>query len=108
MTISKPQSKPSRLVQRAVRLARPRMVAEGVNMLSLSRQIFDLSEGQRDEFNDLAEQRDIEARKLIKGLNIKYNEKAETVLNSEQKKKYEAVNSALRDFRRKVRPRCRI
>jgi hypothetical protein len=99
---AKSQSDP--LVKRASRLAQPAIVDEGVNMLSLSRQVFDLEEGQKDQLENLARERNTEARELIKQLNQKYNEKAEDVLKTDQKKEYEAISSALRDFRSKIEP----
>lgn len=97
-----PKSTPDPLIQQAARLARPGIVDEGVNMLSLTRQVFDLDEEQKQEFNELAEQRNVEARRLIKQLNERYNERAEAALDADQKQTYDAIASALEDFRTKV------
>ena len=96
------KSQQSELMKNASRLARPRIVDEGVNMLSLSQKVFDLSDQQKEELNEMANQRNEEARNLIKQLNKKYNDRAETALNPDQKEKYQVVNDALRDFRAKV------
>ena len=97
-----PKSKPNPVIQRAARLARPGIVDEGVNMLQLSRQVFDLDEDQKEQLNDLAEQRNVEARELIKKLNEKYNDRAEMALNAGQKQRFDAITAALRDFRSKI------
>ena len=92
------------MMQKASRLANPRaVIGEGADPLQHVQMLFDLSEDQKAEMQELAEQRRQERQRITADLNAKYGEKAEAVLTDAQKQQYQTVKAALERYRDAVR-----
>lgn len=92
----------SPLLQRVSQLAMPKVVNQGVNMLSVSRQVLGLTREQQEQISDLQVQRRDEIRAMIRKENRKFNDRAAALLNADQKEKFETITGGLRDFRQKI------
>jgi Spy/CpxP family protein refolding chaperone len=89
-------------VQRVPGMARPE-IAEEIDVIRACGEMFDLTPDQKAAFDQIAQERTGERRKLLSDLNDKYAEKVKEKLAAEQKPIFEKIWAALNTYRASVR-----